>query len=84
MLPTASIQAATKKSLAPTLRLPVKRNINVLNIKKIQITANKMQRFLIYLFLQTLYMFQTLPPPVIRSTTVHTASGIVNCHDRVK
>jgi len=33
-----------------------------------QITANKMQRFLIYLFLETLYMFQTVPPPVIRST----------------
>jgi len=27
-----------------------------------------MQRFLIYLFLQTLYMFQALPPPIIRST----------------
>jgi len=33
-----------------------------------QITANKMQRFLIYLFLQTLYMFQAVPPPIIRST----------------
>jgi len=27
-----------------------------------------MQRFLIYLFLQTLYMFQAVPPPIIRST----------------
>ena len=27
-----------------------------------------MQRFLIYLFLQTLYMIQAVPPPVIRST----------------
>ena len=35
--------------------------------------------FLIYLFLQTLYMFQAVPPPIIRSTkTVHAASGIVN------
>ena len=34
----------------------------------IKITANKMQRFLIYLFLQTLYMFQAVPPPIIRST----------------
>jgi hypothetical protein len=34
MLPTASLQAATKKWLAPTLSLPVKRNINALNIKK--------------------------------------------------
>jgi len=33
-----------------------------------QITANKMQRFLIYLLLQTLYMFQVVPPPIIRST----------------
>jgi len=33
-----------------------------------QITDNKMQRFLIYLFLQTLYMFQAVPPPIIRST----------------
>jgi len=27
-----------------------------------------MQRFLIYLLLQTLYMFQAVPPPIIRST----------------
>jgi len=27
-----------------------------------------MQRFLIYLFLQTLNMFQAVPPPIIRST----------------
>jgi len=27
-----------------------------------------MQRFLIYLFLQTLYMLQAVPPPIIRST----------------
>jgi len=33
-----------------------------------QITTNKMQRFLIYLFLQTLYMFLAVPPPNIRST----------------
>ena len=33
-----------------------------------QITTNKMQRFLIYIFLQTLYMFQAVPPPIIRST----------------
>jgi len=32
-----------------------------------QITANKMQLFL-NLFLQTLYMFQAVPPPIIRST----------------
>jgi len=31
-----------------------------------QVTANKMQRFLIYLFLKTLYMFQAVPPPIIR------------------
>jgi len=37
-----------------------------------------MQRLLIYLFLQTLYMFQAVPPPIIKSTTVHTASSIVN------
>jgi len=27
-----------------------------------------MQRFLIYLFLQALYMFQVVSPPIIRST----------------
>jgi len=32
-----------------------------------------MQRFLIYLFLQTLYMFQAVPQPIIRSNiTVYT------------
>jgi len=35
--------------------------------------------FLNILFLQMLYVFQAVPPPIIRSTkTVHTASGIVN------
>jgi len=33
-----------------------------------QITTNKMQLFLIYLFLQMLYTFQAVPPPIIRST----------------
>jgi len=33
-----------------------------------QITTNKMQCFLIYLFLQTLYVFQAVRPPIIRST----------------
>ena len=38
-----------------------------------------MLRFLIYLFLQTLYMFRAAPLPIIRSTkTIHTASGIGN------
>jgi len=37
-------------------------------LKEFQITANKMHRFLIYLYLQTLYMFQAAPPPIIRST----------------
>jgi len=27
-----------------------------------------MQRFLIYVFLLTLYMFQVVPPPTIRNT----------------
>jgi len=30
-----------------------------------------MQRFFIYLFLQTFYMFQAVPPPIIRSTKVY-------------
>ena len=30
-----------------------------------------MQRFLIYLFLQTLYMFQAVPSPIIRSTKLY-------------
>jgi len=38
-----------------------------------------MQLFLICLFLQMLYMFQAVPPPIFRSSkTVYTASGIVN------
>jgi hypothetical protein len=37
-------------------------------IKKFQITASKMQRFLIYLFLQTLYIFWAVPSSIIRST----------------
>ena len=39
--------------------------------QQFQITANKMQCFLIYLFLQMLYMFQTVPPPIIRSTQLY-------------
>ena len=35
---------------------------------RFQITTNKIQRFLIYLFLQTPYKFQAVPPPIIRST----------------
>jgi len=35
------------------------------------ITANKMKRFLNYLFLKTLYMFQAVPPPIIRSTQLY-------------
>jgi hypothetical protein len=30
--------------------------------------TNKMQRSKIYLFLQTFYMFQAVPPSIIRST----------------
>ena len=30
-----------------------------------------MQRFLIYLFLQTLYTFQAIPPPIIRSKQLY-------------
>ena len=30
-----------------------------------------MQRFLIYSFLQTLYMFQAVPPPIVRSTELY-------------
>jgi len=36
-------------------------------ISQFQITTNKMQRFLIYLFLQMLYMFQAVPLTIIRS-----------------
>ena len=38
-------------------------------ISKLQ--PKKMQRFLIYLFLQMLYMFHALPPPIIRSTELY-------------
>jgi len=34
----------------------------------LQITANKIQRLLIYLFLQALYIFQAVHPPIIKST----------------
>ena len=40
-------------------------------IHQFQITNNRMQRFLIYLFLQTLYMFQAVPPPIVRSTQLY-------------
>ena len=36
-----------------------------------RITANKIQRVLIYLYLQTLYKFQAVPPPIIRSTQLY-------------
>ena len=40
--------------------------------------SQQMQLFLIYLFLQTLHMFQAVPPPINQKhTTVYTASGIV-------
>ena len=38
---------------------------------RFQITTNKMQRFLIYLFLQTLYVFQAVPPPIISNTKLY-------------
>ena len=42
------------------------------NIKMdFRITTNKLQRFLIYLFLQMFYMFQAVPPPIIRSTELY-------------
>jgi hypothetical protein len=53
---------------------------------RFQITANKMQRFLIYLFLQMIYMFQAVPLPIIRSTklyiqlqvlSINTAAGYI-------
>ena len=40
----------------------------LLSWTRFQITTNKMQHFLICLFLQTLYMFQTIPPHIIRNT----------------
>ena len=36
-----------------------------------QITTHKMRRFLIYLFLQIIYIFQAVPPPIIRSTKLY-------------
>ena len=38
------------------------------NHKIFQIITNKMRLFLIYLFLQMIYMFKADPPPTIRST----------------
>jgi len=37
----------------------------------LQFKTNKMQRFLIYLFLQMLYMFHAIPPTIIRSTKLY-------------
>jgi hypothetical protein len=40
--------------------------------------TNKMQRYTIYLFIyfcEMLYMFQAVPPPIIRSSKLYTASG---------
>jgi hypothetical protein len=34
-----------------------------------------MQRFLIYLFLQTLYMFQAVPAPIIKSSILSTVAA---------
>jgi len=45
--------------------------MNQIKIIQFQITANKMQHFFIYLFLQTLYMFHAVPPPIIRSTQLY-------------
>jgi hypothetical protein len=39
--------------------------------------TNKMQRYTVDLFCKMLFMFQAVPPPIIRSSkTIHTASGI--------
>jgi len=43
-----------------------------------QITSNKMQLFLIYLFLQTLYMFQAVPPPIIMSTQLYIQRQVLS------
>ena len=47
----------------------IRMSVNHEYISKLQ--RNKMQRFLIYLFLQTLYMFQAVPPPIVRSTKLY-------------
>jgi len=45
-----------------------------------------MQRFLIYLFLKKLYMFQAVPPPIFRSTHLYeqlqvlSTSTAVSCY----
>jgi len=41
------------------------------NSFQFQVTANKMQRFCNYLFLQTLYMFHAVPSPIISSTQLY-------------
>jgi len=37
-----------------------------------------MQHFLIYLFLQTLYMFQAVPPSIIRSTYLYIQRQVLS------
>ena len=66
--------SCTSRNAQERTRMSDVGNYNKITKKKkktdnvIQITANKMQRFLIHLSLQTLYMFQAVPPPIIRST----------------
>jgi hypothetical protein len=36
-----------------------------------QVTANNMQRFFIYSFPKTPYLFQAVPPPIIKSTKLY-------------
>jgi len=43
-----------------------------------QITTNKMKRSFIYLFLQILYMFQAVSPPIIRSTKLYIQLQILS------
>ena len=43
-----------------------------------QITTNKTQHFLIYLFLQTLCVFQAVLPPIIRSTQLYIQFHILS------
>jgi len=43
-----------------------------------QITTNKMQHLVIYLFLRMLYMFQAVPPPILRSTKLYTQLQVLS------
>jgi len=46
-----------------------------------QVTANKLQRSLVYLFLQMLYMFQAVPPPINGRTQLYKQLKVLSTNN---